>query len=279
MNAYAEALDASDLKGPSKMHGLLSELQNERPIQIYTLGRFAVLKDAAPLSLNAKPQRKPMSLLKAVLALGGTEVSCRELIDTLWPEAEGDTARNAFDVTLHRLRKLIKRNDAIHLGDGKLSLDPHICWVDASALERVFKQLETAVRDFRGEAPLVEALVERMLELYRGPFLNGESEPWMLAARERLRIKFHRHGSMAGQWLERVGRFDQAAEIYQRALELDPLAEEFSRGLMLCRKQSGRNAEALDVYRRCREILSITLGVQPSAGTQAVYRSLLRQTP
>ncbi|MGH8718109.1 MAG: bacterial transcriptional activator domain-containing protein, partial [Burkholderiales bacterium] len=38
--------------------------------------------------------------------------------------------------------------------------------------------------------------------------------------------------------------------------------------------QSGRNAEALDVYRRCREILSITLGVQPSAGTQAVYRSL-----
>jgi len=47
--------------------------------------------------------------------------------------------------------------------------------------------------------------------------------------------------------------------------------------LMLCRRRSGRTAEALDGYRRCRDILSITLGVQPSAETQAIYRSLLRR--
>jgi DNA-binding SARP family transcriptional activator len=35
-----------------------------------------------------------------------------------------------------------------------------------------------------------------------------------------------------------------------------------------------RTAEALDAYRRCRDILSVTLGVEPSAKTQALYRIL-----
>ena len=36
----------------------------------------------------------------------------------------------------------------------------------------------------------------------------------------------------------------------------------------------GRTAEALQAYRRCRELLSITLGVEPSPATQALYRML-----
>lgn len=258
------------------MRDSISENPDSRewPIQIYALGHFEVMKNGAPPFLGGRSQRKPMGLLKATIAFGGTEVSSQELIGVLWPEAEGDAARNAFDVALFRLRKLMKRNDAVILREGRLSLNTRISWVDAWEFERVLRRLETAVRDSGQE---IEPLVEQMLSLYRGPFFGTESEPWMLSCRERLRIKFQRHSTMAGQWLERANRFDKAGEIYQRALELDPLAEEFYCGLMVCRKQSGRNAEALDVYRRCREILSITLGVQPSADTQAVYRSLLRQ--
>lgn len=267
----AKALAAYDHE--IAMRALMPENSNVQPIRIYTLGRFAVMKDGAPISFTGRPQQKPMTLLKAVLAFGGADVDLHGVIAALWPAAEGDAARNAFDVALHRLRKLLRHNDAVVLKAGVLSLNPSVCWVDVWEFERLLARLKKPALDARAN-PASASLTERMLELYQGPFLNGASEAWMLSRRERLRVKFQRHACTAGEWLERASRFDEAGEIYQRALELDPLAEEFYRGLMICRKQSGRIAEALSIYRRCRDILSITLGVQPCAETQGVYRSL-----
>ena len=255
----------------------LSDDPVEQPIRIYALGSFAVLKEDAPLSFGPKPQRKPKNLLKAVLAFGGTDVSCQVLTDALWPEAEGDAARNAFDVTLYRLRKFMQRSDAIFLREGMLSLNPSTCWVDMWEFEQVLRKLAIVVR--HSPTREIASLTGQMLELYRGSFLSAESEPWILSCRERLHVKFQRHASMAGERLERGGFFDEAAEIYQRALELDPLAEEFYRRLMICRHRAGRIAEGLAVYRRCSDILSLTSSVQPSEQTRAVYRSLVRQTP
>jgi Bacterial transcriptional activator domain len=41
--------------------------------------------------------------------------------------------------------------------------------------------------------------------------------------------------------------------------------------LIICPLAVGNHGEALRVYRRCRE-LSVVLGLQPTAETQAVYR-------
>ncbi|HWP88236.1 MAG TPA: bacterial transcriptional activator domain-containing protein, partial [Burkholderiales bacterium] len=64
-----------------------------------------------------------------------------------------------------------------------------------------------------------------------------------------------------------------------RATELDLLTEVFHRNLMVCYRELGRNAEAIDVYRRCRQNLSVILGIAPSAETEAVYRSLRTSAP
>jgi DNA-binding SARP family transcriptional activator len=73
---------------------------------------------------------------------------------------------------------------------------------------------------------------------------------------------------------EAAKRWQEAAAIYQRGIELDNLAERLYRGLMICHRELGNHAEALKTYRRCRELLSVVLGVQPNAQTQAVYQSL-----
>ena len=73
---------------------------------------------------------------------------------------------------------------------------------------------------------------------------------------------------------EGAQRWQQAAGIYRRGIELDNLTESLYRGLMICHRDMGDHAEALHVYRRCRELLSIVLGVQPTAETQAVYEAL-----
>ena len=64
--------------------------------------------------------------------------------------------------------------------------------------------------------------------------------------------------------------------LYQRGLELDSLAEPLYRRLMVCHQQRGDRAEAINVYRRCRDSLSIVLGVRPSTETENLYH-VLRQ--
>jgi DNA-binding SARP family transcriptional activator len=44
--------------------------------------------------------------------------------------------------------------------------------------------------------------------------------------------------------------------------------------LMLCHQQLGDHSEALQAYRRCRELLTRLLGVPPNSKTQALYHSV-----
>jgi DNA-binding SARP family transcriptional activator len=96
----------------------------------------------------------------------------------------------------------------------------------------------------------------------------------VLGSRASLREKFLVYIQAMAKAHEAGQRWQQAAAIYQRGIELDNLAESLYRGLMICHREMGDHAEALRVYRRCRELLSIVLGVQPAAETQAVYQGL-----
>lgn len=95
-----------------------------------------------------------------------------------------------------------------------------------------------------------------------------------MAARDRLAAKFLRAVSGLGTQLEQAREWDEAAALYSRALELDNLAEALYRRLMVCYRELGESAEALKVYRRCRDMLSIVLGLQPSPETEAIRASL-----
>src|ERR1700686_5357956 len=57
-------------------------------------------------------------------------------------------------------------------------------------------------------------------------------------------------------------------------IELDSLNEGLYRGLMLCHQELGDHSEALQAYRRCRELLTRFLGIPPNAKTQALYHSV-----
>jgi two-component SAPR family response regulator len=72
------------------------------PVKIYALGRFSVVIDDEPLRSEGKAQKRPLDLLKAILAHGGRGVNQDDLANLLWPDL--DAARSALEVTLHRLR-------------------------------------------------------------------------------------------------------------------------------------------------------------------------------
>ncbi len=122
----------------------LSESE-QRPVKIYSLGRFLIEIDGSPIRFAAKAQRKPLEPLKALVALGGETVPVEQLTESLWPEAEGDKAQGSFASTLHRLRGLIG-SAALRHGDARLTLDTGCCRVDAWAFSCLLQQAPRAVR-------------------------------------------------------------------------------------------------------------------------------------
>jgi DNA-binding SARP family transcriptional activator len=236
-------------------------------VRVFNFGQFRVLVDDKPLTFTRKVPKKPISLLKALIALGGRNVAMDSLVDALWPDEEGDSAHDACWLSLHRLRKLLGATDAIHLADGRMSLDPERVWTDVSAFEHAL----ATVPD--GQADATD--LDRALSLYKGDFLAGEPDaPWATPLRERLRGKFIHQLERHAQRLEDLGQWDQAVAWYLRGIDADPMAEAFYQGLMRCHQEQGRVAEAMSAYRRLKQTLSVTLGISPSPATEAVARAL-----
>lgn len=243
------------------------------PVRIYTLGRFGILRGGKPLTFSRKVQKRPLSLLKALVAFGGRAVREEQIADTIWTDVEGDMAYQSMSVTLRRLRQLLGHDEAVQRKEGKFDLDPRYCWVDAFAFERLLGNAASLRETGRKED--AAELEEKALALYRGPFLTGDAEhSWSVSMRERLRSKYLRAvGRLGAHWRE-AGQWEKARECYQKGLEVDNLAEEFYQSLITCYLVHGRRAEALAVYDRLQKTFS-SLGVEPSPKTRDLLNSLL----
>ena len=233
------------------------------PVKVHTLGRFELIVNGAALEFCGKAPRKPLALLKAIVALGHNAVPVSVLIDALWPEEEGDAARKSLDVTVARLRKLLGRNEAVIVGDEAVSLNAKLCWVDAQSFQLL------------AEAARTTEQCRQACAVFGGIFLPGDLDaPWSAKRREGLRNRFIRLVESVGLAAEEEDDWHQAIEAYRRGLEADELAESFHQGLMRCYRALGRHAEGMSAYRRLRQTLSLTLGIAPSEHSQALARAL-----
>jgi DNA-binding SARP family transcriptional activator len=241
------------------------------PVRIYTLGRFTVCFDDEPLAFTGRAPKKTLNLLKALVCMGGEHVRDHRLIDALWPDDEADAARAAFNVTVHRLRKLLGNADAIMVEGGAVSLNPELCWVDAFAFERL--------GDWGAGKPTDETAREMAIDLYRGNLLPGElEEPWSARLRERLKACFIRQVRNAGARHEQAGELQRAIDLYSRGLEADDLTEAFYQGLMRCHLALGCAADAVAAYRRMQQLFGAILGIKPSLESERLQALAVAST-
>jgi DNA-binding SARP family transcriptional activator len=235
------------------------------PIKITTLGRFEVVIADVPLTMSGKTQRKPLELLK-YLCVAGEQGTHQDLIEeALWPEADGEAAEQAFRTTLHRLRKLLQHDDAMLLADRQVSLDPSLVALDHVAFDRMAQDVDRTDT----------VALARVLARYRGHFLQGETAPWVLLVRERLRARFLDLTDRLGTLLEERGQTDEAVQRYLRALEVEPTAEVMCRRVMMAYVRLGRRAEAIEVYQRFSRALHMKLGVPPTPETVSLYHTIM----
>jgi len=247
------------------------------PVRIHTLGKFELLKAENPVPHSHKAQQKPLQMLKALISMGGGNISEERMTDVLWPEADGDRGHLSFTTTLSRLRHVLGNDKAIVLREGRLSLDTRYCWVDAFAFESLLAQVDAVNRggEVHPAGKRAQRIAEQAISLYKGSFFAGEvSFPGIITARERLRSKYFRAVVFLGRTLERDGRWTDAIACYRRGLEVDDLAEDFYQRLIFCHGRLRQTAEAVKVYDRCRRTLAAVLGIPPSAETEAIRKTI-----
>jgi ATP/maltotriose-dependent transcriptional regulator MalT len=191
--------------------------------RVQTFGGFRLLRHDEPLGAPGgkaagKAKKRPLELLKVLVAYGGEQVSESKVTDALWPRIDGDSAHRSFTSTLHRLRKLLGEDRAVTLHEGRLSLDRRYFWLDTWAFEQLAADLESVE-----DSQQMEKLAERLLALYRGSFMADDADAaWMIQARERLRSRFARVlGRVCRHWQER-GEGERARALHERCLEIDP---------------------------------------------------------
>jgi len=283
VKALAAGIETDYVRGLIRSHGLVPDHPPfdiegwPWPLKIYTLGKFELIREDRPFQFSKKVQKKPLQILKALIAQGNRSIKMEQLADLLWPDADGDLAIIAFKTTLSRLRQLIGNEKAIEVLEGRVVLDPRICWVDAWAFEKMFGELEPLLDGDLAEDQVEGTLklAEKALAVYKGPFLPAEEEEsWGASYGERLRGKFLRFILRLGDLLQGMGQEEKAVECYQKAFDADGLAEEICQRLMVGLQKLGRRSEAIAAYRRCRSTLASSLGIDPSPRTETIYRSL-----
>lgn len=242
----------------------------EAEVCVYALGRLQVLRDRAPLVMGRKAPGKCLELLKLLIARCDASGSDGGLAPALWSDGHGSAARGRLKALVHRLRRLLGAG-AVVVRDGRVMLAADRCWVDAWECEARLDRLLMPAN--HGEVDSTLAEVASVLDLYRGPLLDGCDLGAVRLARERLRSKLSRAIARVADDGIAHRRHAQVAGQIDRAIELDPLEERLYQAQMRASLAMGRHAAALRSYANCATTLRATLGVEPSSTIEALRRA------
>jgi LuxR family transcriptional regulator, maltose regulon positive regulatory protein len=238
-------------------------------------GELQVTLNDVPLAAGAKASQRPLDLLRALLAHGPTPLPVATALQWLWPEADSAAQRKAFDVALLRLRRMLADERLLRLDGGRLSLASDWVWTDVGALHALMQSIGSAAG---AETAQLQHWGAQLMDLMRGPFLGTDDTGWVQAARERYRQRFVVTVSqLAAQMEERDP--SSALRLYERALDIDPMAESLARRLMRLHVRRGDPAQALRVLRMCSAMLSLSTGLPVSPETRACATELGLPTP
>ena len=238
------------------------------------LGPLAVAKDGSEIVIGSGKQRA----LLALLVLHANEaVSTDRLIDQLWGDSRSTSATKVLQNYVSKLRRL--------LGDGVLVTRAHGYELRVEPGELDADRFDELVAEGRralaaGDAERAAAVLADAIALWRGPPLADFAyEPFASADIERLDglrlaalteridadLQLGRHDALIGELEELVARY--------------PLQERLRGQLMLALYRSGRQAEALQVYKETRRVLVDELGIEPSEKLQQLEHGILVHDP
>jgi ABC-type transport system substrate-binding protein/DNA-binding SARP family transcriptional activator/streptogramin lyase len=238
------------------------------------LGPLEVRVDGVPVRIGGPRQR---ALLAQLLCNANRTVSRERLIDELLSDQPADTAEHTLRVQISRLRKAL----AVDSDEPRLiaRAPGYLLRIEAGELD--LDRFDQRVVDGRqalehGDCERAAVLLRGAEALWRGrPLADLEFEPFAqfeVQRLEELRL------IVAEQRIEAelaLGRHAELCPELEVLVAEHPLRERLRGQLMLALYRSGRQADALEVYRVGRALLVDELGLEPGPQLRRLERSIL----
>ena len=238
------------------------------------LGGLEVEDRGRPVPMRGPRQR---ALLAYLLVNANEVVPDERLLEDLWADEPPKSGLAALRVRVSQLRKALEDGEPLILTrpPGYVLHAPADA-VDARRFEQLLADGRKALAAGRAEAAAVT--LRDALALWRGPALADVAyEPWAQA--EAARLEELRRSAFE----ERIeadlalGRHAELVGELEALVGAEPLRERLRGQLMLALYRSGRQADALAVYRSARTSLVEELGIEPGRALAELEAAILRQ--
>ena len=238
-------------------------------MEFLLLGPLEARGEEGPIPIPAAKQRAVLAIL--LLAAGGT-VPGWQLIEELWPEPPV-SARKVVQTYISKLRHVLpdglllthQTGYALHAGRGDVDVT----------------RFEDLVADAGRHPPREEAArLREALALWRGPALQDFiDEPFARADIARLEAMRLTAQERRLEIDLSLGHHDAVLAELGTLVGQSPLNERLRGQLILALYRSGRQSDALRVYREGRHLLVDQLGVEPGPSLRRLEELVLRQDP
>ncbi|MGW4483281.1 BTAD domain-containing putative transcriptional regulator [Amycolatopsis sp. NPDC004368] len=238
------------------------------------LGPAEVVAEGRAVPLGGS---RPLIVLAGLLLRVNHVVSVGELGRWLWDD-DRRRSKGALQTYVLRLRRALGEGVVIRTERGGYLLELDPLATDLGRFRAFAARGRTASE--QGEHRRAAALFADALAQWRGPALqNVESDALHLDEATQLAEERTRVRELWADALLAVGEFGTVVPELTRLARKHPLRERLHEQLVLALFHSGRQAEALEVYRRISTVLADELGLDPGAGLQRVHRLVLGGAP
>jgi DNA-binding SARP family transcriptional activator/tetratricopeptide (TPR) repeat protein len=239
---------------------------NSTPTQLRLLGPVEIVVDGRPRPVAGLRRR---AVLAALGLRPGETVAADRLINVVWADEPPATPSNTLQRHISFLREALGPTAPIVARPPGYALAIAADAVDAVRAEHLI----------RAASPGASAAdLRTALDLWRGEALADLTGlPWF--QEQAVRLETLRLDGVHRFIEQRLSAGEHASVIpdLEALVDQHRFREDFHRQLMLALYHSGRQVEALDVFRKLRHTLDDELGIEPSAGLRALEVALLRQ--
>jgi DNA-binding SARP family transcriptional activator len=247
----------------------------EAVVEFRILGPLEVRYDERePIALGGPTQR---AVLGALILRPNEVVSSDRLIDQVWNERPPADALHTLQVFVSRLRaKLGPAGVRLATRPPGYRLEIRVDELDADRCERLYRDGRAALAS--GDAERATALLRQADAMWRGPPLAEFTyQPFAqatIARLEELRVSCTEERIEADLAL---GRHAHVVAELEELVREQPYRERPCGQLMVALYRTGRQADALDAFRRARQTLVEDLAVEPGAPLRELEQAILRQ--
>ncbi|MEQ1935259.1 MAG: BTAD domain-containing putative transcriptional regulator, partial [Fimbriimonadaceae bacterium] len=200
-------------------------------------------------SITERFQTQKTATLLAYLALHrGKKFPREQVAELLWPDAELTTIRNRLNQAVSSLRRQLHppgtNQDHLIVADySSIALRTEAFTTDLQAYDQLLTAASLAVE----ETERIR-LLEEAMPLYKGEFLAGYADDWVLGEQAMLAERQYNALSQLIKWYAQSGKLKQATAYAAQRLESDPLDERSHRALMRLHLMAGHPRMAVAQY-------------------------------